>query len=126
MATGKRAANMVPAIMVFVIVAFFVAAYGYFGMSYLKQRDEQAAIGAQMILLEQRLALRPPDIPRLNERLAESEARLEAARVELSSKGGLTGSELLDKLLGWAGETRVEVVSSRSLPASKENVGGYT
>ncbi|MEE8471656.1 MAG: hypothetical protein V3S82_00650 [Dehalococcoidia bacterium] len=118
--------DLVPLIMGFVIAAFFLAAYGYFGLSYLKQRDEQAAIGVQMVLVEQRLALRPPDISGLNERLKKSEARLEAAHVELSSKGGLTGPELLDTLLGWAGETRVEVVSTRSLPASKQNVGGYT
>ncbi|MFQ5826890.1 MAG: hypothetical protein ACE5IA_05985 [Dehalococcoidia bacterium] len=123
MSSGKRAADMVPAIMVFVIIAFFVAAYGYFGMSYLKQRDEQAALRAQMALLQKQLALKPPDIPRLKEKLAESEARLEASRLSFSSDG-LTSHALLDTLLSWAGESQVQVVSTRSLPEGQEKVGG--
>ena len=104
------------------LAVVLLAAYGYLGNGYLKEKGRYDDLGTQIIEAGNLLALIPPPPADLDARLAAAEADLAAAGEELALQ--VNSTHLINGILRLADEVGVKAVPLIISPWEAVTVGG--
>ena len=108
---------VVPLIVVLLVV------YAYFGIGYLKQRDEQEALASQITEVAQVLREVPQPAQDLERRLEAARASLDAEKNVLPGK--MNSTEIVDIILRLADECMVKAIPLTTEQWSTVKIGEY-
>lgn len=111
-------------LLVIPLIVVLLVAYAYFGMGYLKQRDEQEVLASQITEVTQLLR-------EVSQPAQDLEQRLEAARAGLAAEqsmlpGKMNSTEIVDAILRLADECGVKAIPLTTERWSTENIGEYS
>ncbi len=105
------------------IVIASVVVYAYFGMGYMKQRNEHETLASHITDVSQTLAQMPEPPQDLEQRLAAAQASLAAEQGAFPSK--MNSTHIINSILKLADDCDVKAIPLITRPWSIENVGKY-
>jgi hypothetical protein len=110
-------------LLVIPLIVVLLVVYAYFGMGYLKQRDEQEGLASQITEVTQLLREVPQPAQDLEQRLEAARAGLAAEQSLLPGK--MNSTEIVDAILRLADECGVKAIPLTTERWSTENIGEY-
>ena len=109
-------------LLVILAIVILLAAYSYLGTGYTKQRKEQQVLASQITDVTQVLAQAAEPPQDLEQRLADTKARL--AAVQRSFPTEVNSNQVINSILRLAERCHVTAVPLTTEPWSTEEVGG--
>ena len=111
-------------LLVIPLIVVLLVVYAYFGMGYLKQRDEQEGLASQITEVTQLLREVPQPAQDLEQRLEAARAGLAAEQSLLPGK--INSTEIIDIVLRLADECGVKAIPLTTERWSAVKIGEYS
>lgn len=110
-------------LLIIILIIILLVVYAYFGIDYMKQRNEQEALSLQIAEVTEVLGEMPKPSQDIEQRLEAAQTSLAAEQSVFPSK--MNSTQVINTILELADDCQVKAIPLVTQPWSIENIGEH-